>query len=133
VKNAQAPNENPTAGPVKNSQPQPLTLAESFDWFETENTKFYSKLHYRDRQSEFNAERAIRSVSFLLNFLSAIDSGCPGGDDVEGYRAHGLALILQNVADEVRKASERVDLSELELEKVENGVVPVTRRNRRAT
>ena len=67
-----------------------FTLEEAFDYFE---------IPEGDRNpsdSPRNVERAIRSVAFLLEWLSQ-----HGNEPVDGFTAHGLAEILGRCARRV--------------------------------
>jgi hypothetical protein len=47
--------------PKEHKQRQPLTFAEAFDWFATEDHKFRTMLSHRDRDEEFGARQRNRA------------------------------------------------------------------------
>ena len=68
-------------------QSEKITLAEAFDYSNIANGEDDPSTSAR------NNERAIRSVSFLLHWMSQ-----HGNEFVEGMAAHGLATVLYEVA-----------------------------------
>jgi hypothetical protein len=78
--------ESATAGPADKSEK--FTLEEAFDYFHISDDDKDPSVSSR------NLERAVRSVTFLLEWLSE-----HGNESVEGFTAHGLARILDRCAD----------------------------------
>ncbi len=71
-------------------EPQKVTLAEAFDYFNVPDQSSSPEL------TEINLERALRSVTFLLEWLSH-----HGNEAVDGFAAHGLAQVLDRCAERV--------------------------------
>jgi hypothetical protein len=72
--------------PPRSRRPKPekYTLAEAFDFLFNVGT---------DTMGVLNFERAIRAVSFLLQWCSET-----GNEDVQGHIANGLGYILEHTA-----------------------------------
>ncbi|MGH9735979.1 MAG: hypothetical protein ACRD8A_15470 [Candidatus Acidiferrales bacterium] len=92
-----------------------FTIEEAFDYFHVPREKRRPGREFSPEGSELNDERCVRSVAFLLNYLSSA-----GNDDVHGMVAYGLGQILECCADEsfrvakfARKAVTR-EVAELE-------------------
>jgi hypothetical protein len=77
---------------AKGPEPQKFTLAEAFDYFNIPDHSGTPEL------TDINLERAIRSVSFLLYWMSH-----HGNEQVDGYVAHGLAYIVERCAEGVKR------------------------------
>jgi len=68
------------------------TLEQAFDYFHGPT----------EECPEFQNERAVRAIAFLLHYFSE-----EGNEDVDGYVAHGLGQALEISAAKIAQASAR--------------------------
>jgi hypothetical protein len=83
---ATGPGEPPGQLSVERREEMLFTLADAFCFHQTEN------------RNTFDLEKAIRSVSYQLDWLSR-----GGNESVSGISAQGLSETLNRCADEVRR------------------------------
>jgi hypothetical protein len=80
------------AKPRRPRKPEKVTLEDAFDYFNVPDGADTPEL------TDINLERALRSVTFLLEWLSH-----HGNESVDGFVAHGLAQVLDRCAQGVRR------------------------------
>jgi hypothetical protein len=78
----------------KSHQPPKYTIAEAFDYFHGPTEE--------EGNSEFQNERCVRSVAYLLEYLSN-----HGNQAVPGDEASGLGGVLASCADHMSRATVR--------------------------
>ena len=88
MKTTQHPSESVAEIPLPSDpKPKRYTLEQAFDYFNSGPD---------DEFEDFNNERCVRAVAFLLHYCSEM-----GNENMHGYAAHGLGHVLDRCANQM--------------------------------